>query len=214
MAGIFAFSSIGLPSSPFLLVFCCVNLWFVCLLSRSEADFKRVVAFSTVVLVGLIWILILQSANYTTLSVCAFHAAYKSALFVTIGRLLVVTATYGDQIFNTRSAGTSNLLVPAIFLMGFRNSSYASAKHGIDAALWMGSSVNFVLIFVVSANLLVFWSLGIRFNGNRKSKAAISLLDFVQLPINGTLVLAVLVSGTSIFASGNGLHLSASGIGF
>jgi hypothetical protein len=54
MAGIFSFTNFGFTASTGLIVGFGISMFAVTLGSRMEIDFKRTIAFSTVILVGFI----------------------------------------------------------------------------------------------------------------------------------------------------------------
>jgi hypothetical protein len=124
-------------------------------------------------------VLALESATVTALSICAIHAAYKSALFVSTGKILVSTSTYVDSISPSLSSGKSLVVIPVLFLVGLGGTSYASAKHGIDLVGWSSSTSQFIVGIVVGFGFLVVWILGIRSTSNLKTVPSANTTDFL-----------------------------------
>jgi hypothetical protein len=157
--------------------------------------------------------LALESATITALAICSAHAAYKSSLFVSTGRILVSSSTYVDGISPAVSAGRSLVLLPGLFLIGFAGTSYGSAKHGTDTVVWAGNSSSIVAVLVVGFGLLVFWELGIRLSSNFKVLSTANVTDFLPWIMVVTIVaFAIGIAGPVGFTSGNAV-LSNPGAG-
>ena len=174
MAGIFSLFNFGLSVSQFTLPLFLISLIYVIFLAGIEKDFKRTIAFSTVIMVGFIWIVLLTGFSCTAALVCILHAAYKSALFVAAGKLLAASAIYTDDLA-LPSVEKSILVLVALFLLGHRSSAYALAKHNIDATFW-NSSLSLGMAILVSTGLFLTWLQGLQIIGNwRRKKHGFSL---------------------------------------
>lgn len=131
MAGIFGAYNVGTTFDIQQGSLFVVSLAFVVLTSRVEKDAKRTVALSTVVMVSAIWLLLVTSLSASAVAICLFHAAYKSASFLAIGRILTKSSTYADSLAIPSSVKTLFAVV-GIFLVGLRTSGYAVQKHSTD----------------------------------------------------------------------------------
>ena len=209
MAGIFVFSASGICPSIAIVTCSGVSLFCTCLISGTEKDFKRTIAFSTVVMVGMIWFMALTVSSFSALAVCGFHAAYKSALFCTVGRMLVVSEIYTDKIWTSRGTGTSNFVLPFCFLLGVKNTTYSSAKHGVDAVTWISANTYFIASITVGLSLLIFWSVGVRGMGNRKKTGSLNLSESAQMPLVLTLIIASAGGLGGLFSASSGNFLSS-----
>lgn len=132
-----------------------LSLFLVCLTSRMEKDFKRVIAFSTCVMVGFTWFLMITSTTIAALVVCAFHAAYKSALFVLTGRVLVLSSTYTDNLWISPSSGNTMVVLPILFLLGFRMTGYSVGKHTYELNSVLSEATAVVSLVIVGCGFLV-----------------------------------------------------------
>ena len=149
----------------------------------------------------------LESTTITALAICAAHAAYKSSLFVSTGRMLVSTSTYVDGLSPAISAGRSVVVLPGLFLVGFAGTTYAAAKHGADTVIWTGNSPSITAVLVVAFGLLVFWELGIRLSSNLKVFPSANTADFLPwIMVVTVAVFAVGTAGPVSFTSGNAVH--------
>jgi NADH:ubiquinone oxidoreductase subunit 5 (subunit L)/multisubunit Na+/H+ antiporter MnhA subunit len=154
MAGIFAaFNGDIRLGMPIIGVFIAAIL-FLAAISRPESDAKRVVATSTVIMVGLIWILLVRSLSCTSVLVCVIHAAYKSALFLGFGRLLAQYSNYLDN-FGVQVNAKSTLILATLFLLGLKSSSYSAIKHGNDIVI-TALSFDLALTIFIGFGLLVY----------------------------------------------------------
>lgn len=131
MAGLFTAFNAALEINFSLLSMAITSLLLLVFLSRPEQDAKRVVATSTIVMVGFLWVVSFQATSAISGMICAIHAAYKSAFFVVSGRLLAQKLIYHDA-QGLDAFGKSLLIVIAFFLAAPRSSAYAAAKHSID----------------------------------------------------------------------------------
>lgn len=140
MAGIFGL--FGLPviinfkfGTTILILGITFSTLIISIAPNFEKDFKRTVANSTVLMVGLILGILLKGFSTTAFFVAANHAAYKAATFLVVGKVLNNSGVYGEHLFGHRSIQNSLFLI-LIFLIGFRTTSYATGKHALDAALF------------------------------------------------------------------------------
>lgn len=140
MAGIFsvyAHPSVvtGIFGSSFSVVFFFVTSLSICVLAQlTEKDAKRIVAGSTVVMVGVIFTVLQISFGNTAFLVALFHASYKSALFLVLGKLISHAGIYSDNL-STNTALSAPLFIICIFLSSVKSSPYSSAKHTVDAVI-------------------------------------------------------------------------------
>lgn len=153
MAGLFSAFNAAHEINFSILAISTAALILMAFLSRPEQDAKRVVATSTIVMVCFLWFVLQQAFSGTAATICGIHAAYKSAFFVTAGRLLAQSATYHDA-QGVSQASKSLLIALAFFLAAPRTSAYAAAKHGIDTVQ---------VIVLAQPLLLVLISLGLLF---------------------------------------------------
>ena len=177
MAGLFtAFNAAHEINFTMMTIFISSLILLACL-SRPEQDAKRVVATSTVVMVGFLWLVLQHSFSGTAAIVCAIHAAYKSAFFCVVGRLLAQTLTYHDS---QAIAGSSKSLLVAIafFLIAPRTSAYAAAKHSIDTVQVIALSQPLTGI-LVSLGLLFVWIFCLRLLANSRVASSMSINDLI-----------------------------------
>jgi NADH:ubiquinone oxidoreductase subunit 5 (subunit L)/multisubunit Na+/H+ antiporter MnhA subunit len=175
MAGIFSLYNLEVRFGLNLLLVALFSLFVVVLIARPETDFKRLIAASTVVMVGFIWVIFLGSFSGTALTVCAIHAGYKSGIFLVTGKLLSRAGTYVDSIFTT-TADRTYLALIGIFLVACRTSAYSSAKHQLDCGTLFAVS-DFFLQGVLAASLVLVWFFAARLQANAKSPAGFSGTD-------------------------------------
>ena len=215
MAGIFSIYAqpsllSSFTGSVFSLTFLFILSLSICVLSQlSEKDAKRIVAGSTAVMVGVVFTFLQLSAGSTAFVVAVFHASYKSALFLSLGKLLSHSGTYSDNLAVT-SAITSPLFIICIFLTGEKSSSYSSAKHTVDAVI-SETNTDAVLFILMSLSAILIWALGLRLFSNAKSKFAPSANDFAIL----AMLLTLLAANASVFAPTPSVaaHSSATALG-
>ena len=137
MAGLFTFFRVKAHTTiPFLFL---AIISLVCLsLSAFEPDIKRIVAYSTVSLVSFLWALICFLSDHSSASIALLHAGYKSALFVTLGRLISNSEHASLTTFDSKSLIS---LFPLLLLIAFApiGSSYVALKHAALAVDVSGS---------------------------------------------------------------------------
>ena len=168
MAGIFSASRFLCFWSPFYLIVSLLGFSFCTILAISEKDLKRSVAFSTVILVGNLFSLLIISAWKVLFSISLIHGGYKALFFVISGRIIAVSANSSEQ----RALGISNIwfLLPIVVVISaFPGSTYFLAKHDLENFLIpisfesLGKLVHFSGIFLV-------WIFAIRLFSGAKSK--------------------------------------------
>jgi len=214
MAGIFVVYATGCRMSTPVLVSFLVSLVLVCLLARSELDLKRIVAFSTVVMVSALWLLLSVSLNASTVVVCLIHAAYKSGTFLSIGRILTKVSTYHDGL-GLPTASKTTFAVIALFLVGMKTSQYAGSKHAVDA-VQVHANVDVTILTVFAIGLIVLWLAALRLTNARKLPMGPNPNDPMVLSMIFSIVLFQfwLVSTSTLSAAGVGSLLAVLGIRF
>lgn len=155
MAGLFtlfrAKAHHSLPLLPIAL------LSLVCLATSAyEADVKRIVAYSTVSLVSFLWLLICLLSEHSFVSIALLHAAYKSALFVTLGRLISHTDHASLSIWDSRSVISICWLLVLIAFAPV-GSSYVAFKHAALSLDISGSAITGLASFVGVVAAIVAW---------------------------------------------------------
>ena len=155
MAGIFVMVNSTLRFSLGFGLIALLSLLFLILASRVEKDSKRTVAASTVLMVGFIWTLLSTSLTHTAVVIAFLHAAYKSALFLLVGKLLAHTSLYADN--GAASSQTKLALGLAfVFLIAPKTTPYSSAKHSTDALLLSRDlDLTLLLLLVSLGGLLI-----------------------------------------------------------
>ena len=106
------------------------SLFLVVRFALSDQDLKRLVASSTVVMTGFIFLLSQSTNSQLALLVCTFHAAYKSALFAISGSLIASLTKADDSTVSSPVDGIKILAIPVSFSLAMPSSYYAAAKHG------------------------------------------------------------------------------------
>lgn len=194
MAGIFVFSQFQVPTTTLTMEAFGLSLLIVCLTSRMEKDFKRVIAFSTCVMVGFTWFLMITGTTVASIVVCAFHAAYKSCLFVLTGRVLVLSSTYTDNLWISPSSGNTMVVLPILFLIGFRMTSYATGKHTYELTSILTGATSVVSLVIVGCGFLIVWVIGLCISSNWKHYPSQNTSDMLQFPM----VLSIVAGITSL----------------
>lgn len=176
MAGIFSLYNIELRFNVFIIAIIMFSLLYCILLAKLETDFKRIIATSTVIMVGLLWYLIIISISITAILICIIHATYKSFIFLTSGKLLVKTNIYNDTIYITNSE-KSKLFILGIFLIAHKTSVYGNIKHNIDA--WIAfSNLDYYIHYIIILNLIILWYFMCKILNNKKHKLSFNTNDF------------------------------------
>jgi len=184
MAGIFVVFAIptqstGLGSSgPWsLFLLFSISLLLVSLAPVAEKDAKRTIAGSTVVMVGLIFLILVTSFGSTAFLIALFHASYKSALFVAVGRILGIASTYADNVAVSTTLRNPVILI-LLFLLGSKTTAYGSCKHAIDAFVLDSADVTFSVLS--GFGFILVWCLGLRYFYNFRRLASAT---FLNLPV-------------------------------
>lgn len=104
MAGFWVLTRVDLLEvNTLTLVVFSVSLLGVVVLSSREVEVKRVVAVSTVIMCSFLWLLVSLASEETFTSIAVVHAAYKSTLFVLVGRVMLVLASSDTSVITSRS---------------------------------------------------------------------------------------------------------------
>jgi NADH:ubiquinone oxidoreductase subunit 5 (subunit L)/multisubunit Na+/H+ antiporter MnhA subunit len=181
MAGIFVVFAIpsqttGLGSAGAWALFLTfsMSLLLVSLAPVAEKDAKRAVAGSTVVMVGLIFLILVTSFGSTAFLIALFHASYKSALFVAVGRMLGIASIYADNVAVSTAIRNPVILI-LLFLIGAKTTAYGSCKHAIDA--FVVDSADISLCLLSGFGFVLVWCLGLRYFHNFRRLASATLLN-------------------------------------
>lgn len=135
-------------------MFAAIALLLTSFSSRVESDWKRVVACSTVIMVCYIWLVWSLSMSSVAFVVAVVHASYKSAVFVTTGRMLSQAVCYSDHV-TVAASFKSFLGVIGIVVLGLKSTGYANSKHVTDL-ICHSSSTSFVLAVITALPVLAF----------------------------------------------------------
>lgn len=132
-------SSCCSPLKAFLVVISSSSVFACVFASSSELDSKRLVAYSTVSIVSLLWLALSLASCSALVSIAVLHASYKSSLFVTVGRLISSSEHASVGSFSSVAVIAVHLclLVAAVALSG---SSYSVAKHSLLTCMYSSSS--------------------------------------------------------------------------
>lgn len=146
-------SAIGTYTFPFLIPFLlCTSTILASIAVISEKDAKRIVAGSTIVMVSCVFSLMLIASSAVSFAVALVHASYKSALFLTVGKILTNTGIYGDHT-HVITSNKFNLFALGVFVVAFRGSAYSGAKHGVDCAIVTGH-LDLVVFLAVGSGII------------------------------------------------------------
>lgn len=179
MAGIFTLYNVNIKPTSGIVAMFIFSLTMICLLARPEKDTKRIIATSTVLMVGLIWTVLSYSLSSTAVLICAIHAAYKSALFLTTGKLLSNTSTYTDNV-NMTAHVKSFLPLICLFLVALKTGTYNSCKHMLDA-ICFEHTTDQVFLVVLACGGLIYWVLGLKIFNTNKNISASNINDLFIL---------------------------------
>ena len=82
VAGIYTLFSISIINYNFIIIF---NIYTYLLLSnftyKLENELKRLIAISTIIAIGYLWILCISGLTSSMFTICLLHASYKSCFF-------------------------------------------------------------------------------------------------------------------------------------
>lgn len=96
--------------------------------TSAEVDAKRLVAYSTISMICLLWTAYGLASIHSLVAICICHACYKSMLFVSVGRLISAAAHPTNAFWLPFIAHTVFWTIAAIAAAP-AGSSYASFKH-------------------------------------------------------------------------------------
>jgi NADH:ubiquinone oxidoreductase subunit 5 (subunit L)/multisubunit Na+/H+ antiporter MnhA subunit len=145
---------------------------------------KRVVATSTVLMVGFLWIILSLTAATTAVIVCGIHAVYKAATFLAVGRILSQTNIYVDSV-SLASSIKSLLPVLFFFLAALKTGSYSATKHSTDVVV-SSSVMTHLLAFLLGIGGLLIWIVGIKLTGNTSLPGSVAPNDLLLLTMLGS----------------------------
>nr|YP_005097945.1 NADH dehydrogenase subunit 5 [Oncicola luehei]AER42899.1 NADH dehydrogenase subunit 5 [Oncicola luehei] len=142
-----------------LLVMSMVTVLYSGLMLVSEEDFKKVVALSTLMHLGIMMGMVSLGGWYSGYVHLVLHAVYKSLLFIGVG--VVIVNMSHDQVFGSMSSvckflsfNSSLVMVSVLSLSGLPFFSGFYTKE-IIVGLMLGSSMSMVLVGVGLAGLSV-----------------------------------------------------------
>lgn len=168
MAGIFSLYNLECKFSIIIIILLLLSLTYCSLLARLETDFKRIIATSTIIMVGLLWYIIISSNSITSVLICVIHAIYKSGIFLTSGKLLSKINIYNDTLYLINS-DKSYITLLGLFLIAHKTSSYGNIKHHLD--IWLSLSiVDYYIQILIILNLIIFWYFTCKILNNNKYK--------------------------------------------
>ena len=209
MAGLFTIfrvkSQLSIPLLPLALIS------LICLAtSVFEADVKRIVAYSTVSLVSFLWLLICVMSEHSFVWIALLHAGYKSALFVTLGKLIANSEHASLSVWDSKS-GSSLYVLLVLVAFAPVGSVYVALKHAAMSIDVSASAVSGVVAFASVCAAIVAWLLQLRLFpaafGISKGRIFLPAIhDWFGLFLVSTFVLLVYsatVPGNSVF-DGNG----------
>lgn len=201
MAGLFTWTNFGICSSIYSIIFFIISFSLITLISKPEIDLKRIIAASTIVVVSFLWLIMILSLSNTAVIICIIHASYKSALFLSVGKILTKLSIYNDNLGIPNSNKTLIILI-SIFLFGFKTSNYSISKHSIDILILI-NNINFLLILILSINIIILWLLVIKLNNQNKLLLNNSNIDLqlfsmiISIFILESFIIVTIINGNS-----------------
>ena len=159
MAGLIAASRSAIAVSFFSVTLCALSFFIVVVASKLERDVKKIIAWSTVLMVNSMWMIVISGVENTFWAVVSIHAAYKSTVFVVAGKL-IANSLRADENSCVESGRLGILLSIVCIAAAFRGSVYFAVKHGLNSTEhFILSTETYAWAFVVAIS---FWALGIR----------------------------------------------------
>lgn len=160
MAGLFTLLRVQTAFSLPLLPLALISL--VCLAtSIFESDLKRLIAYSTVSLVSFLWLLLSLGIGHSFVWLALLHATYKSALFISFGRLI---ANSEHASLSSSDSKALSSVFPFLIVCAFApvGSSYAAIKHAALSIDFSSSAVSGVVVAVSSVAAILAWQAQVR----------------------------------------------------
>ena len=155
MSGIFVYIKFNIAVSSMIIFSLSSSLMILSVFSVDDRDLKKIVASSTVVMTGFVFLLVVHDSLSAAISVTIFHAGYKSILFICCGRLIASLNSSSDSLLSSIRGVQSVVLLPLIFALASPGSAYGTTKHAFSLGHSGISSASTVELLISVPTLIV-----------------------------------------------------------